>query len=307
MKIEYYAYYPIVKTNKFYPYGDRQYPSISDIRKQLPSHIAKELMEGNISQNANNIRVEAKKTDIVAYLDKVMKLKKNNFSKIRDIEITEEEIGNYDYFFIDLRSLDWGKQIYYEFTRPTCELESCPYDAQITSPTRIRSKSIRSLNFGRVWDIWKVGVRFIISEKLKNIFDSEQLTGLKYEPCLIEHQKGKKGETQVFEDRFFVAEIAHGIPQHASHIFLHEYCKKHSIIISFDRCNPFISRDAVLPYDFQMINRLVVKGQEYFYNIPTFFVSRKVLEILLKNCKDNLRQRGFLLKKSFVPVNFGMR
>lgn len=304
MKIEYYAYYPVVKKSVFRPTGNRNYVSISDIRKQLPSHIAKELMGGTASQNANSICVETKKTDVVAYLDKAMKLKRNNHSKRHCIEITEEEIENYDYFRIDLRSLDWGKQISYEFTPPTCELESCPYGAQRTSPTRIKSRSIRSLNFGRVWDIWKVGIRFVISEKLKDIFDSDGVTGLKYELCLIEHQKSKKDETQIFEDRFLVAEITHGIAQCASHIFLHEYCKKHSIIIAFDMCNLFTPQDAVLSYDFQMINRLSVKGKEYFYDLPSWFVSRKVLNILLKHKIADLRPVGQYFKKNFTVVPF---
>jgi len=57
-----------------------------------------------------------------------------------------------------------------------------------------------------------------------------------------------------------------------------------------------------LPCDFQMINRVIVKGKEYFYGLPRWFVSRKVLQILLKHAKGDLRPIGMFLKKSFVPV-----
>lgn len=304
MKIEYYGYYPVVKTSKFYPHGDRKYLRISDIRKQLPSYIVKELMEETPSQNANSICVETKKIDVVEYLDKLMQVKKNNFTRRRFIEITEEEIENYDYFRIDLRLLDWGKQINYDIARPTCVKDACPYGAQRTSPTRIKSKSIRSLNLGRIGDMWGLNIRFVISEKLKGVFDSEGITGLKYEPCLLEHQKGKKGETQTFEGRLYVAEITRSIAERASDIFLHYYCKKHSLIIAFDICNVFAPQDAILPYDFQMINRVIVKGKEYYYGLPSWFVSRKVLNILLKHKIADLRPVGQYFKKNFTVVPF---
>ena len=305
MKIEYYAYYPVAKSRKkFYPDGDNPRIGITDIRAALPNVIASELMEEDVWQWPNSICVETYKEDVVVYLDEVMELRKNKFSRRRNIEITEDEIDNFDYFFIDVRTLDWGKQIDYEFQPPTCEYEPCPWGSKITSPTRIRSDRIRGLNIARIIDFWKIGTRFIITKKLKDTFEENEITGLKYEPCFIELKKDKKGEPIIFHDRLYVAEIQPCITQQASKIYPHEYCKKHRIIIAYDVCNLITPEEAILPYDFQMIDSLLVKRKKYFYRTPWWFVSRKVLKILLEHAKQDMRPRGAYLKNLFVPVPF---
>lgn len=295
-KIEYFWYSPVVKKYR------KPHIGIADMRKKLPDHIKNELLIHPFSEHS--ILVEKRKESVVFFLDKFLKIEKNVFDRTHHIEIIEDEIDNYDYFFIRLRDLNWGQQINYDFSKPTCKTEACPWGAQITSPTRINSRSIRSLNLGEIYDIWDIRKRFVISKMLKDIFESEGVTGLEYEPCLVEHQKGKKDNAKIFKDRFYVAEISPSIAQYARDIFLHHYCKKHSIIISYDICNVVIPRDVVLEYDFQMINRAVVKGKEYFYRIPFFFASRRVLKILLENKIRDLRPMGVYLKKCFLPVPF---
>jgi hypothetical protein len=63
-------------------------------------------------------------------------------------------------------------------------------------------------------------------------------------------------------------------------------------------------REAIGTEDFQMIDRLHVKGRQYLYILPTFIVSRKALHLLLDNAPGDLRPKGVYFKKSFVPVVF---
>jgi len=300
MIIEYFWYSPVIKK-----YG-RDHLGSAEMIKKMPANIREQLLQ-HPSGGQNCILVEAKKINIVAFLDDFLKIEQNEFDRTRHIEITEDEICNHDYYYIGLRVLNWGEQITYEFNRPTCKNDACPYGAQIISPTRIKSERIRSLNLAKIFDIWDFGVRFVISEKLKEIFDFNGITGLKYEPCLIEHRKAKKEESNKFEGRFFVAEIIFSVSQRAKNIFLRPdyYCKKHSIIFRYDGiCERVTSRDAILQNDFQFINRVIVKGKEYHYGIPMFFVSRKVLNILLANDVTDLRPIGIYFKKGFMPVPF---
>jgi|GEM_PF-4855759 len=304
MKLEYYAYYPVAKSKKkFYPHGDNPRIGIADIRAQLPKEVTSELMEANVWQWPNSICVETYKESVIGYLDEVMKVRsRNRFSRARAIEISEDEIDDYDYFFIDVRTMDWKKQIDYEITRPTCKYEPCPWGAKRTSPTRIYSRRIRGVNIGRICDIWDLGTRFVISEKLRELFDAAGVTGLGYEPCLVEHRKDNKSAPVVFSDRLYVGEIRPSMAQRADKIFAHCYCKRHRVIISFDVCNLTTPRAQVLLYDFQMADRLVVGRKEYIYRTPRWFVSRRVLKILLERASHDLRPAGSYLGELFVPV-----
>jgi len=301
MKLEYYTYYSVVKKSMFDPDGKSKYKTIEDIKKQLPRRVSDQLIR--YPDFKTTISVEVGKRDVVAYLDEIMNIKTNDFSKRYNIEIYEDEIGKYEYFFVGLRDLDWRKHIDYDVSRPTCKtIETCPHGAQRTSPTTIRSERIRSLDLAKINDIWELKVRFVVSERLRDIFERNGITGLKYEPCLIERRKGEEGETKSFNEKLYVGEITAAIAQYASNVFLHYYCKKHRIIIAFDICNVVTPREAILESDFQVINRVIVKGKEYYYRTPTFFVSRKVLKILLDNKIADLRKRGTYFGKSFVPV-----
>jgi len=248
------------------------------------------------------LAVETHKADVIAYLDKVMRVDRYEFSRARHVEITKDEIENYDYFFIDVRTMDWKKHIDYEVARPTCKRDGCPWGARRTSPTRIYSRCIRGVNIARISDIWHIGTRFVISERLKALFDAAGVTGLAYEPCLIEHRKPDKSAPVVFSDRLYVGEIRASAAERADKIFMHYYCRKHRVIIDFDRCNLRIPRAHVLPYDFQMADRLTVGRKEYIQIHPTWFVSRRVVKILLEHARQDLRPRGYYLKQLFLPV-----
>ncbi len=297
MAIEYFWYSPVIKKR-----GGNHLGSAEMIKK-MPANIKGQLLQ-HPAGGQDCILAETKKSDLVTFLDNFLKIEKNEFGRTRHIEIDEDEIGNYDYYYIRLRVLNWGEHITYEFNRPTCKTDACPYGAQITTPTRIKSEKIRSLGLAKIYDIWNFGTRFVISEKLKEIFDSNGITGLKYEPCLIEYKKDKKTEAKIFEDRFYVATIVPAMSQRADRIFLYSWCKKHSTIISYDACNLTYVRDNMIEGDFQIVDRIIVKGKEYYYILPFWFVSRKVLNILLENKIADMRPIGLYLKKSFMPVPF---
>jgi len=297
MIVDYFWYSPVVKKR------GKTYLDSDETVKKMPVNIKEQLLQHPYCSQGC-ILAETKKSDLIAFLDNFLKIEKNEFDRTRHIEITEEEIDKYDYFLVGLRVLNWGEHITYEFNRPTCKTDACFWGAQITSPTRIKSEKIRSLSLAKIYDIWNFGVRFIISEKLKEIFDLKGITGLKYEPCLIEHKKDSKTEAQIFKDGFYVATIVSAVTQKADQIFIHSWCKKHSTIFSYDACNVTYEQGNLIKGDFQMVNRIIVRGKEYDYILPFWFVSRKVLNILLANKVADIRPIGLYFKKSFVPVVF---
>jgi hypothetical protein len=308
MKIEYFSYYLISKESKFYPKGDRKYLKIVDVKAQLPEYISKELIYPPKLDDSNLLHIEISKSKVIEYLDKITGIDKHIFGRVRYIEITKEEIDNYDYFFIGLRDLNWGEQIVYEFTPPLCTMSNCPWGAKIISPTKIKLEKVKkNLDIAQIYDIWDYGVRFVLSEKLKTLFELNGITGLTYEPCLVEPRKADKEDSRISETNFFVAEIVVSKAQQAEKIYLQDdyFCKKHSIIFRYDGlCNRVISRKEISHIDFQKIDRVVIKKKEYYLRRPMFIISRKVLNVFLENMISDLRPIGIYLKKNFAPVPF---
>ena len=142
-----------------------------------------------------------------------------------------------------------------------------------------------------------------LRRKTFNIFDKEAVTGLRYEPCSVDNSNSYKAE-EVHRGNLYIATVEFGIPQHASDIFPRSWCQEHHIIVSFDKCNLITRRKDVLDYDFQKLDRLIAKGQEYYYINPWWFISRKVLKILLENKVVGLKRYGIYLKQKFEPVVF---
>lgn len=301
MEIEYYLYSDIIKKKtRWYPRGDRKYISVVDIKQILPSFMAKEFTCPPDSKDYLCSHIETKKKDIIEYYEKMLKKKKVDYDKTRFIEATKDEIDHYDFFFIDLRTLNWKKHFDYEISRPTCDFEPCPWGAKITTPVSLKEKYAKNLSIGKCIDVWSLKVRFIISKYIKETFESEGITGLSYKPCLIAGNDVKKP----IEDMFYVAEISSHVTQEGREIYLRSYCKKHSITISKRIIGQVTSRNAITSSDFQMIDKVNVRGKEYIYRTPFFFVSRKVLKILLENDIFDLRSRCIYFKDGLTPVPF---
>ena len=299
MKKECYIYYNVIRKKSFFP---KKITPVANIRHDLPESIAKELIRPPLVKNYISLCIDTTKSDVREYVERLLKKKNIDFVRVRYLEATKDEIENYDYYYADFTNLEWGKHIEYEFTEPTCKtFEPCPWGSKIASPVKIKPKYTRNLDIGKVIDIWHMGQRFVISEKLKRIFELEGVTGLKYEPCIIE--QGDKKELPI-ESHFDVAEITSKVTQFGSDIILNSYCKKHNVIFSKTIFDQITHRNSITKSDFQMINKIKVKGREYYYRVPLWFVSRKVLKILFDNIISNIRQRGIYFKDGLIPVLF---
>jgi hypothetical protein len=300
MVLEYFWYSPVIKDK-----AKRQLAS-DPVIKKMPATIQQERLK-HPKVGHNCILVETRKRDVVDFLDDFLKIEKHEFDRSRHIEITEDEIHNYDYYYIGLRVLNWGAQVNYEFSRPTCKTDGCPYNARITSPITIKLEAVKGLDLAAIQDIWSFGARFVISEKLKDSFEPIGITGLRYQRCYANYQPINQGELQSSAEGMFIAEITSVLAHRATQIFLrpHYYCREHAIIFRYDGiCNRVTSRNRVSQDDFQKIDRVIVKGKEYYYRIPLFCVSRRVLNTLLEARIPDLRPIGLYLRKSFMPVPF---
>jgi len=285
-----------IETVDYYP--GKTHIRESDMEKRLPAHMRKELVQD--ARLVSAICVETSKTDVVEYLDKAFQIGKSlDYVKETHLEIDESEIPDFAYFRVDPRGLELGRDVFAELQRPTCKTEVCPHGAQMLSPVKISVKKSHRVGIAIVGRLWQRTIELVISPSVKRLFDSEGITGLEYEPCELEYDKGAPEHT---ETPPYLARIIPRAEEDADEIVLKEWCKKHSIIVDYIPFGRHIREGALSPHDFQMIDRVNVHGKTYHYVQPRWVVSRKVLELLIKHKIRALREIGFFLGKKFLPL-----
>ena len=300
--LEYYSYYAFTKKKTLFSISNKRLIPIPDVLKFLPEDIIKELLPKPNKLCAIGLNIETNKKEIIQRLDKILSYK-FTFSKARNIEVTKQEIDNYDYFFIDVKNLDWKTHVFYVFDRPSCLHETCPWGTKITSEIRIANKFVGKYDFAKISEVWGMDVKFLISEKIKKLFGENSITGLDYEICGIEPSTTINKGDIVDKNQYFIAKVITSYKKIASNIRLRDYCKKHSIIIDATPINikypHTMSKD-----DFQVVDKIVVDKKEYTLRSPWFFMSRRVLRILLDNKVRDLRPMTLFIKKGFRVVPF---
>lgn len=301
MQIEYYVYHEIVKKDRIIPLRKRKTMRITEAKRNLPETIVHELSDPPLVKNPISLYVETKKSTTINFIEALLKKKKIEYDRVRYIEATKDDIDNYDYFFVDFRNLEWGKHIHYETSRPTCKLEHCPWGARITSPFIIESKYTSNLDIGKVIDLWSQRMCFVISQRLKDIFESFGITGLKYETCTVDYPSDYK---EVEKKDFYLAEVTSTVTQIADEIYLKDFCKKHRIVFSGYALKRRIPRSIISDSDFQMINKLKVKNKDYLIRTPFFFVSQKAVKILYDIKIPFIYSRGIFFEDGLTPVPF---
>lgn len=317
MKIEYYTFYNTKTKKSWFPLKTKFITPgskikfvtpVSKIKEKLPDSILSQIMNTPPEINPITIAIETKNTEAIEYVENMLNEQGFDFGKAKDIEVTKDEIDGFEFFFIGLRSLGWGDEIDYDKTHPTCQYEACPVGSEIISPVYLNSKCAGTFSIGKCIDIWNMKVRFILSQKLKEVFESEGVTGLKYKQCLMGHRDEKGGWAQEsYEGKYHLTEVVSTISEEADNVSLENRgdCKKHLILFKYGGLtNRKLSRNAISQSDFQMIDRVIVKGRQYLYRTPDFMISCKVLKILMKYAVSDIHSRGIYFKDGLTPVPF---
>ena len=204
--LEYYSYYAFTKKKTLFSISNKRLIPIPDVLKFLPEDIIKELLPKPNKLCAIGLNIETNKKEIIQRLDKILSYK-FTFSKARNIEVTKQEIDNYDYFFIDVKNLDWKTHVFYVFDRPSCLHETCPWGTKITSEIRIANKFVGKYDFTKISEVWGMDVKFLISEKIKKLFGENSITGLDYEICGIEPSTTINKGDIVDKNQYFIAKV----------------------------------------------------------------------------------------------------
>jgi hypothetical protein len=300
MAKEYYMFFNVPAKRKWLSRKSDSPISVASIIDALSDAVLREILDPPYVVNKISLYVDALNKDAIKTIGNVLSEKKIRYEKTRHIEAEQDEIENYDYYYVDVKCMEWGKHIFYEVTPPQCDYEPCAWGAKIISPVNAHMEYLHGVNIRKCVDIWGMGIRFIISKTLKELFESEDVTGLRYESCEVD----RNGSDSVSQSSFYVAEVIPAVKQEGTQIELRTFCKKHRVVISGNIFGIVTRRMSIGNYDFQMIDGVRIKKKDYFYRLPLFFVSKKVMKILKVNCSSDLPPQGIFYKSALIPVPF---
>jgi hypothetical protein len=276
----------------------KKYVSPADARKNLPPHLREALLQD--PKFHYGIYVDASERRVIEELDRTLEIgESKDFVKQLYAEVDEKEISNYTHFFIAPKVLEQARDVFFDMKRPDCKTDFCPWGARIVPPVKISPTVVKRLGIGEIHRNWELDLELVVSPQVKSLFDSHEITGLAYEPCEMssgaEHRSPRVAPA-------YVARIEHGAYQRGSDMKVQLQCKEHSVVHTphvFDRETP---REALGPYDFQLINKLRIENREYYYYSPDWVVSRRALQLLLDNRVPGLETATWILNEKFCPL-----
>ena len=281
---------------------------------------------------ANELEINAECQDAVKYLDNIL----HNFiaagqcARRHVVEIDKKEVPSYTYFHIMPDRLGYGTAIVADVKMPDCNVDGCNIGSKLLSPVKIvkRPRAIK-IDIAKADYPWDKEVILVISARMKKIFELEGVTGLVYEPAqLIAAAHGKKiahidGINKLLHKEIpvdspmslkppFIARIPHAVYREADWFSAKVSCQTHLSVshvgldsttgMGFSPINPRIKRKDIEGMDVFQVQGVKVYGQTYNYIDNQFYISRKVLEILLNHKAMGLCRVDIIIKSKFSPL-----
>lgn len=283
-----------------------------------------------------HVVIDAECHEAVLYLDKLFAehIANRKCSRKYHIDIDQKEIPDYTLFKIRPYQIQHGTMMFGSVKRPICEIDGCMEGAKLVSKVIVKKKRTSKLDIGIIDYTFNKEIVLFISERLKNIMEAEGITGLDYESAeyVIKPRRRlftKDGithwtckETGKPEDdpapqaqQPWIARIPHSIYYQADELVREPnpfcenscdiiICEKHSIL------NNWIFRDQMLKMnfsdaekmDFVQVQGVRIEKRCYQFKYNDFFVTRKVLELLLKHKVKGLCGMGMFLNTRFSPI-----
>lgn len=308
------------------------------LREGFPEYVKKAiLVRFPYHKQLSLVEINAECHEAVLYFDEILRNSVAAGECRRDyyIEIDKKEIPNYTHFGILPLWLGYGTQIFCNVHRPTCTYDGCMEGAELLSPVRVKKKRASRLDIGTVDYVFNKEVILLISARMKRIFESEGITGLTYEPTeyvVLPRRVHLFTENGITGFRYkegassdddpapgaetpFLARIPNAFYRRADAMLpalhplgLHRdspfYCEIHSTLASdYSRFEGSrVPTDEIGDLDFFQVQGVRIRDRIFNYDRNVFFVTRKALEVLLKNKAKGLCRTGRFLRSTFGPM-----
>lgn len=269
---------------QFWP--TREGISVNAVKQSLPIRLQEELLD------AWGIQLEASKSNEVDEIEEILQIgKTKEFVKYRYLEVDKHEIHNYSHFLIRPQRFGWQEDVFFDVTERTCKShDGCPWGVEISSPLGIKANKLCGI--GEVVGPPMLKTKLVlVAEHVKQLFDSEGITGLEY----------MEGEDLDLVSRPFVARVAHGAYEAGTDLVTN-CCPKHRSISGALIFDATIPRNGIVDQDFQMIDRVRIEEQEFFYHHSLLVVSRRALELLFRHKVPGLEKATTILSQKFRPL-----
>jgi hypothetical protein len=275
----------------------------------------------------SHVTVDAEHHEAVLYLDNLFSehIADGRCQRFYHVEIDRKEIPNYTHFRIFPYELWHGTMLFCSVKRPTCDVDGCVEGAKLVSKIIVRKKRTSKLDIGLLQYTFNKEVVLFLSARLKRIMEAEGVTGLKYEQAEyvikprrrlftkegITHwickETGKLEEDPAPEaENPWIARITHSVYR-KSDVIPHLVCYEHSTMEPWEYFMCQLPRQPMPVEDTQDMDFFQVRGWRvgeayYEYRYNSFFVTRKVVELLLKHKVKGLCGIGTYLNTKIAPM-----
>lgn len=294
--------------------------AFKDVKESLPQWVKKEFIIVPTYYSQDHIEIDATNSTLVEYLDSILKplLDSGLCSRRYFIEIDKDEIPNYSYFKVAPKDLEYARNVIADIRMPDCS--RCFINSRLLPPVKIREKAAKKLDIACLNYAWGKENVLLISSRLKSIFENEGVSGLIYEPAewvyaatgvdytrsegisLIHYKEKAFPDKAVLVTPPYVARIAQQVYYESADVNVgHMNCSEHNTFYSAAP-KGFAGFSEKTVNDFFEVEGIKVGDTVYRYHINKFFVTRKVLEILLHNKAQGLQVLGIHLNTRFVPM-----
>lgn len=271
---------------------------------KLVKHIPRSIMDERISDlrfTDTDLWFEATKNHAIEYLDKFFEITSSlNVEKKIRIEIDKKEISSHDYLTISPKPIQINRDFFCDETRPICGGNGCIIGSRIISNIKMKARKAKSIGITRLHRCWTDTIDLVISAQVKNLFDQEGIIGLVYEP--IELLDADDYDTIPFELPFHAQVIENMYKITDEYIIKKVVCHEHFTTYPKFINNPRLCHTDLPNTDFVEISGYYDGQNRYHDGYKFFFVSRRVVELLLKHKIKGLTNLGFFLKTPISPV-----
>lgn len=298
-------------------------------RKSTPQWVQEHFLPEPPYSGGHYIIVDLKNKEVVDYLNELFggMICNKECSRKYSFEIDEDEISNYGFFNIYPECLEYGRYTFGNCRMPDCggyypgsPSQCCTVGEKLLSPVKVKKKKAGKLDLAQLHYGGK-DIVLLVSARLKRIFDAEGVTGLDYESAgfldavkkvdyhkadgisYITYKEIVEEDSPVIEPPY-LARITQTIYSRADEVVISDtVCPVHDMFRFRKLVNLWIIPEGIHTEDFFQVEGVQVEGRAYNYQLNKFYISRKVLEVLIKyKAMKGFWIMGPFLKTKFEPV-----
>jgi len=284
------------------------------LKRSLPAPLDERLLKGN--NFSYIVAIEAKDASALRAMDDYLKIGISDaWQKLRELEVDKSEIHKFSHFYVNPQPYDRGSaepgasfkgDVYFHETRPTCHFNNCYWGARSSGPFEIAPKALKKLKHfgvGRLIGAWEARL-WLMTPQVKELFESESITGLSYEPCIL---KGGGKEAIGTPPPAYVASmpsVSYSRAQHASINHPNKICPEHRYVSGLPAFGERYARKDLQDVDIQVHGGVYLESNRSLYRFRHggIVVTRRALELMLEHKVSGLAGMTAHLKEKFLPV-----